>query len=103
MSREFLPTTGAGPITCEPSTRPDSVDAEAVVVFMAEGGVGTGSAAELDAATGGLLGRLAATGELTGRRYECVPLLAAPGLRASQLVVVGVGKWPESDDPRRVH
>ena len=39
MSREFLPTTGAGPITCEPSTRPDSVDAEAVVVFMAEGGV----------------------------------------------------------------
>ena len=47
MSREFLPTTGAGPITCEPSTRPDSVDAEAVVVFMAEGGVGGSLHAEV--------------------------------------------------------
>jgi len=92
MSREFLPIAGSGPITCEPSTRPDCVDAEAVVVFMAEGSVGIGSAAELDAATSGLLGRLAASGELTGRRYECVPLLAAPGIRAGQLVVVGVGK-----------
>jgi leucyl aminopeptidase len=92
MSREFLPSTGSGVITCEPSTRPDAVEAEAVVVFMSEGGAGTASAADLDAATGGLVGRLAAGGELTGRRYECVPLLAAPGLRAGQLVVVGIGK-----------
>jgi leucyl aminopeptidase len=90
MTSEFLP--GAGSITCEPSTRPQAVEAEALVVFMAEGGVGAGSAAEVDAATGGLLARLAAAGELTGRRYECVPLLAAPGIRAGQLVVVGLGR-----------
>ena len=93
MSREFLPSAaGPGGITCEPSALPHAVDAEALVIFMAEGGVGTGAAAEVDAATSGLLGRLAASGELTGRRYECVPLLAAPGLRAGQLVVVGLGK-----------
>jgi hypothetical protein len=37
MSREFLPSTGSGVVTCEPSTRPDAVEAEAVVVFMSEG------------------------------------------------------------------
>ena len=91
MTREFLPAAASG-IVCEPSARPQSIEADAVVVFLAEGAVGSGTAAELDAATGGLLGRLAATGELTGRRYECLPLLAAPGLRAGQLVVVGLGK-----------
>jgi len=92
MSSEFLPTSGPGTVVCEPSTRPETVEAEALVVFLAEGGVGAGSAAPLDAATGGLLTRLAAAGELSGRRYECVPLLAAPGVRAGQLLVVGVGK-----------
>ena len=43
MSREFLPSTGSGVITCEPSTRPDTVEAEAVVVFMTEGGASTGA------------------------------------------------------------
>jgi len=92
MSSEFLPKSGPGSIVCEPSARAEAIDAEALVVFLAEGGVGSGSAADLDAATGGLLSRLAAAGELSGRRYECVPLLAAPGVRAGQLVVVGVGK-----------
>ena len=95
MSREFLPAHGPGAITCEPSSRPQAVEAEALVVFMAEGGVASGSTAEIDSATGGLLGRLASAGDLTGRRYECVPVLAAPGLRAGQLVVVGVGKREE--------
>ena len=90
MSREFLPATGA--VTCDPSTPAQSVEAEALVVFMAEGGVAAGTIAEVDAATGGLLGRLAAAGELTGRRYECVPLFSAPGLRGGQVVVVGLGR-----------
>lgn len=92
MTREFLPPTGSAGIVCEPTARPHSIDADAVVVFLPEGGVNTGAAAELDAATGGMLTRLAAAGELAGRRYECVPLLAAPGLRAGQLLVVGLGK-----------
>jgi leucyl aminopeptidase len=91
MTREFLPAAASG-IVCEPAARPQSIEADAVVVFLAEGAVGSGAAAELDAATGGLVARLAAAGEITGRRYECVPLLAAPGLRAGQLVVIGLGK-----------
>ena len=92
MSREFLPPTGSAGIVCEPTARPHSIDADAVVVFLPEGGINTGVAAELDIATGGMLTRLSAAGELSGRRYECVPLLAAPGLRAGQLLVVGLGK-----------
>jgi leucyl aminopeptidase len=91
MTREFLPAATTG-IVCEPSARPHAIEADAVVLFLAEGGIGSGAAAELDAATSGLLGRLAAAGEISGRRYECVPVLAAPGLRAGQLVVVGLGK-----------
>lgn len=90
MSREFLPAAGA--ITCETSTPAQAVEAEALVVFMTEGGATAGATAEVDAATGGLLSRLATAGELTGRRYECVPLFAAPSLRVGQLVVVGLGR-----------
>ena len=36
MSREFLPATGA--VTCDPSTPAQSVEAEALVVFMAAPG-----------------------------------------------------------------
>ena len=58
-----------GRIVAEPSARPAGVAADALVLFLVEGGVGAGSAAEVDRATGGLLARLAASGELTGRRY----------------------------------
>ena len=95
MTREFFPS--ASSVACEPSARPQSIEADAIVVFLAEGGVGTGAAAEIDAATGGLLARLAAAGEITGRRYECVPILAAQGLRAGQLIVVGIGKREQLD------
>jgi leucyl aminopeptidase len=97
MSREFMPVAGAGGIVCEPAARLHTIEADAVVVFLAEGDVGSGAAAEVDAATGGLLARLAAAGEIAGRRFECVPILAAPGLRAGQLVVVGVGRREDVD------
>ena len=78
-------------ILADPSSRPESIEADAVVVFLAEGGVGGGAIAAIDTATSGLVSRLVKAGEITGRRYECVPILAAPGLRAAQLVVVGLG------------
>ena len=93
MTNEFLP---AGGIVCEPSTRPEAVEADALVVFLTEGSL-SGSAVDVDAATGGLLARLLASGDLSGRRNECIPLLAVPGLRASQLVVVGMGKRESID------
>ena len=98
---EFSPVRPAadapGRIVAEPAARPESAAADALVLFLAEGGVGIGVAAEIDRATGGLLGRLAAAGELTGKRSECVPLLAAPGIAAGQLLVVGLGKREEID------
>jgi leucyl aminopeptidase len=97
---EFSPVRSAdaaGRIIAEPTARPETIAADALVVFIAEGAVGAGPAAAVDRATGGLLGRLAAAGELGGKRYECVSLLAAPGLAAGQLLVVGLGKREEVD------
>jgi hypothetical protein len=68
MSTEFSPPPAggradAGAITGETGTDVAAVAADAVVVFLAEGGVGTGAARAVDAATGGLLSRLATAGE----------------------------------------
>jgi len=100
MTHEFshLRTDGAaGGIISDPAARPTAIEADAVVTFLTEGGVGSGAVAEIDATTGGLLSRLVAAGEITGKRYECVPILAAPGLKASQLVVVGLGTRDKVD------
>jgi len=100
MTHEFSTVragAAGGGIVADPTARPEAIVADAVVIFLTEGGTGSGSAAPIDAATGGLLSRLAAAGELGGKRYECVPILAAPGLAAGQLVVVGLGKREEVD------
>lgn len=81
----------AATIVVEPEARAAATPCDALVLFLVEGGVGAGVAAEIDRATGGLLARLATAGELTGKRYECVPVLAAPGVAAGQLVVIGLG------------
>ena len=47
--------------------------------------------APLDAAAGGVLSRLAASGELTGARDEAV-LVHAPGAPAERILLVGMGK-----------
>jgi leucyl aminopeptidase len=98
--QEFSPvkaSSPAGSIAAEPSARPEAIAADAVVLFLTEGGGGGGVAAEIDKATGGLVARLAAAGEITGKRYECVPVLAATGLKAGQLLVVGLGKREDVD------
>ncbi len=97
MTREFLPAGTAGTLEATSASSPSTIEADAIVVFLTEGGVGNGSIAAIDAATGGVLARLAAEGELTGRRYECVPLLAPTGLRAAQVLVVGLGRREDVD------
>ncbi|NBX30012.1 hypothetical protein EBR04_06155, partial [bacterium] len=92
MSHEFAPRAGGGGIIADPATRPEAAAADAIVVFLTEGGVGAGAAAEVDRVTGGLITKLVAAGDVSGKRYECVPLLAAPGVAAGQLLVVGLGK-----------
>jgi hypothetical protein len=88
MSRAFVPPGG---ITAEPAARIESIECDALVVFLTAGGVGSGAVAAIDRASGGLLSRIATAGDLTGKRYELVPLLAPPGVRAAQVAVVGLG------------
>ncbi|MFM8436050.1 MAG: leucyl aminopeptidase family protein, partial [Planctomycetia bacterium] len=94
---EFSPRRGGREIVADPSARPESAESDALVLFLAEGGVGSGACGDVDRATGGLLSRLVAAGDITGKRFECVPLLAPPGLRAAQLLVVGVGTRQDLD------
>ncbi|MFM9026326.1 MAG: leucyl aminopeptidase [Planctomycetaceae bacterium] len=94
MTHEFARQRAAeaAGILAEPHASPTAITADALVVFLTEGGVGAGAAAEVDRACGGLLARLAAAGELSGKRYECVPLLGASGVAAAQVLVAGLGK-----------
>jgi leucyl aminopeptidase len=89
------------PITVDATTKVAAVTADALVIFVGScdgrADLGRGPAAAIDAATGGLLTRLAAAGELHGKPGECLTLLAPPGLRVGQLVVVGTGAAAASD------
>src|ERR1700676_3823877 len=51
-----------------------------------------GRIAEIDQATGGLLRKLAKSGELTGKTLEVTLLHAPAGLKAARLLLVGAGK-----------
>ena len=97
MSQEFAKAGRAAGIVAEPARPPEAVEAEAVVVFVNAGGIGSGTAATVDAATQGLVSRVAAGGEFSGKRYECVPLLAPPGLKATQVLLIGLGKREQVD------
>jgi len=57
-----------------------------------------GRVAELDKLTGGLLGRLAKSGELTGKTLELTLVHAPAGLKTARLLLVGAGK-PEQFNP----
>jgi leucyl aminopeptidase len=97
MTREMAFDGQATTVKAAPAAALDTIVADVVVVFMTEGGVAAGMAAEVDRATGGLLTRLADSGDITGKRYETVPLLAPPGLKAGQVLVVGLGKREDVD------
>src|SRR5580692_8307525 len=79
-------------------SRPASkVEAEALVsyVFEPEKEPGTavqGVVAELDRTAGGALGKLAASGEITGKMLEFTLVHFAAGIAAQRVVLVGAGK-----------
>jgi leucyl aminopeptidase len=56
-----------------------------------------GRIAEIDRAAGGLLARLAQSGELTGKPLEMTLVHAPAGLRATRLLLVGAGKREKFD------
>src|SRR5258708_10483105 len=70
-----------------------SVETEAIVtpVFEADDPI-QGRVAELDQLTGGLLKKLASSGELTGKTLEFTLIHAPTGLKAARLLLVGAGK-----------
>ena len=79
-------------------SRPASkVEAEALVSYVFEpekeqGSAVQGVVAELDRAAGGALGKLAASGELTGKMLEITLVHFAPGIGAQRIVLIGAGK-----------
>jgi leucyl aminopeptidase len=70
-----------------------TLETEALVTYVFENGdVAQGRAAELDKLTGGLLGRLNKSGELTGKSLETTLVHAPAGLKAARLLIIGAGK-----------
>jgi len=70
-----------------------AVEAQALVSYVFEGDdIVSGKVDELDQAAGGLLRRLAKSGEMTGKSLEMTLLHAPKGLAAERLLLVGAGK-----------
>jgi leucyl aminopeptidase len=74
------------------------IDVDAVVVGLHTDGRLSPSAAAVDEAADGLITRLFERKEITGKAGEVTPLLAVGGVRAAQVVVVGLGKAGDFDD-----
>src|SRR5882724_10881567 len=70
-----------------------ALETEAIVtpVFESDDPI-QGRIAELDQLTGGLLKKLASSGELTGKTLELTLIHAPSGLKAARLLLVGAGK-----------
>ncbi|HEV2968879.1 MAG TPA: leucyl aminopeptidase [Pirellulales bacterium] len=74
-----------------------TTDADAIVVGVFSGEALSGSSAEADRATGGLLAKLIERKEITGKKFETVALLAPSGVAAGQILVVGLGERASYD------
>ena len=70
----------------------NDLDVDALVVPLFASDPRLGPIAEVDRATGGLITRLVEAKELTGKKYELVPLFALPGIKSRQVLVVGLGE-----------
>ncbi len=81
-------------------TEPDLPRSGAVVVGVWEGKVLTPAANRADEATGGAISRaLAASPRFSGKKNELLPIVGAPNLPVSRIVLAGLGK-PEAPDSR---
>ena len=70
-----------------------AIESEALVTYVFENGdAAQGRIAELDRLTGGLLGKLSKSGELSGKALETTLLHGPTGVKAERLLLVGAGK-----------
>jgi len=77
----------------------DRISSTVLAVYGFEGSAAAGGTVErLPAGTRALLGELQASGELTGKSYECTLAHRPPGLAVSKLLVVGAGKQEKFND-----
>jgi leucyl aminopeptidase len=70
----------------------------AVVVGVLDGGALTPTARRIDEATDGAVARAIKAGRFKGGRGQTLQLLAPSGVRASRVVLVGLGKGDKFDD-----
>jgi leucyl aminopeptidase len=78
---------------------PSIAGSGALVVGATEGGQLTSTAADADRATGGALARAQAVTRFAGKPGQTVELLAPQGLKASRILLVGLGKPADFDGP----
>src|SRR3954469_19626194 len=67
------------------------LSADGIVIGIHADASPSGPAEEFNRATGGLLSRLIEAKEITGKKYETQALLAPSGIKAKQVLVVGLG------------
>jgi leucyl aminopeptidase len=77
-----------------------SAGAGAVVVGALDGGTLLPAAQRADKETGGSLSRALATSKFTGKPGQVLELLAPAGLKASRILLVGLGKAADFNGPR---
>ncbi|HEY2116164.1 MAG TPA: M17 family peptidase N-terminal domain-containing protein, partial [Candidatus Angelobacter sp.] len=75
------------------TSAPSKIEVDALVTYLFEQEKpAEGVPAQLDAATGGALTKLTASGELTGKMLESTLLYYPQGLSAHRLLILGAGK-----------
>ena len=77
---------------------PSSGATGALVLGVAADGVFTPSAADADKASGGALKRAVSVSKFTGKAGQSLEVLAPQGLKASRVLLVGLGKGEEFKD-----
>src|SRR3989442_2062545 len=94
----YLP--GGNPLNVNFTHEPlDRLSSTVLAVYGFEGSAAAGGTVErLPAGTRALLGQWQASGELTGKSYECTLAHRPPGLAVSKLLVVGAGKQEKFND-----
>ena len=77
--------------------RPHEIDADAVVIGVFEEQQPTRAAEDIDAASGGALKKLMASGDASGKVGAVTKLFALPGVKTPRVVVVGLGEKAKLD------
>jgi len=73
-----------------------AVETDCLITGLGEAGL-TGPLADIDAASDGLLTRLHASGDLTDKAGHTTLLHAVPGIKATRVLIVGLGKTAKFD------